>query len=126
MENVEETKETLYDRAIDLREAGKSDEAISEMERLAAQYPDYPLAHLALAVFYSKSERFAESVDEAKKACELEPENPFYFTAASSLAIRGGDRETAESALMKAQEARFAAQLKRMQEESNDPQKSGE
>ena len=118
-DHAEETKEAWYDRIIGLWEAEKAEEAVGEMERLAEQHPDYPLAHLALAVFYSRSKRYDDSMEAAKRACELESENSFYYTAASSLAIRGGHREEAENALMKAQEARFAAQLKKMREETD-------
>lgn len=51
-----------------------------------------------------------------QKACEIEQDDPFYFTAFSALAIKCGNHERAEDALMKAQEIRFASQLKKMNE----------
>lgn len=118
-----ETKESRYDRAISLRDEGKLAEALAAMEKVAADFPDYPLAHLALAVFYGNANRNDESMESIKRACELEPSNPFYFTAFSSLAIRGGRRQEAEEALMKAQEARFAAQLAKMRAEEEETNK---
>lgn len=118
--NEEITCEDWYDRAIALRDEGKIDEAIAELERLVERWPDYALAHLALAVFYERSGRPNESMDSVKRACLLETDNPFYFTAASALAIRAGRRQEAEEALMKAQEARFAESMKKMAEEKND------
>lgn len=111
------TKEARYDRAIALRDEGKIEDAVSELERLVADEPDFALAHLGLAVFYGRLERFDDSVREASRACELSPDNSFYFTALSSLAIKGGHRKEAEEALAKAQEARFAAVMKKYREE---------
>lgn len=114
-----ETKEARYDRAMLLRDVGKFAEALSDIEKLAADFPDDPLVRLALAVLYEKNHQAELSMQAVKKACELDPENPFYYTAASALAIRSGRRQEAEDALMKAQEARFAAQLKKMREEDD-------
>lgn len=120
--DLSETKEARYDRAIRLRDEGKIAEALAAVEQLVADFPDYGLARLAQAVFYEKTGQAELAMQAAAQACRLEPDNPFYYTAVSSLAIRSGRRQEAEEALMKAQEARFAAQLKKMQEENdNDP-----
>ena len=116
---MNETKEARYDQAMLLRDAGKFAEALAEIEKLTADFPDYPLARLALAVLYEKNNQTELAMQAAKKACELDPENPFYYTATSALAIRSGRRQEAEDALMKAQEARFNAQLKKMREEDD-------
>ncbi len=117
MDPKQETKEARYDQIIALRDEGKIDEALKAVEKLVADYPDYPLARLALAVFYDKKKMPDSALSAALKACELEPENSFYYTALSSLAIRSGHHKEAEDALMKAQEIRFNAQLKKIREE---------
>lgn len=111
------TKEERYDEAIAAREADDLKGAVSILERLAADEPNYALAHLGLAVFYGRMKRFDDSVREASLACELAADEPFYFTALSSLAIKGGHRKEAEEALAKAQEARFQAFMKKYREE---------
>ncbi len=120
----DKSKEARYDEAIALREKGDLKGAVSILERLTAEFPDYALAHLGLAVFYWKLERLDDSIREASKACELETEDPFYFTALSSLAIKAGHRKTAEEALAKAQEARFQAFMKKYREENPDPEEA--
>jgi len=112
-----QTKEERYDHAIACRETGDLKTAVSVLERLAEDYPDYALAHLGLAVFYWKLARLDDSIREASRACELSVDDPFYFTALSSLAIKCGHRKTAEEALAKAQEARFRAFMEKYHEE---------
>ena len=92
------------------------DEAIREIKALLEVYPDYGLAWLALAVFSLEKGDEETTLDAMQKACEIEQDDPFYFTAFSSLAIKCGNHERAEDALMKAQELRFASQLKKMNE----------
>ncbi len=123
------TKEQRYDEAIALREEGSLKGAVSILEQLTADFPDYALAHLGLAVFYWKLERPDDSIREASRACELNADDPFYFTALSSLAVKAGHRKTAEEALAKAQEARFQAFMKKYREEypeTEDTSNSGE
>ena len=69
-----------------------------------------------MAVFSQEKGDDEGTLNAMQKACELEQEDPFYFTAFSSLAIKCGNHELAEEALMKAQEARFASQLRKMNE----------
>ncbi len=116
-EESKKTKETWYDECVALyEEDGDLPQAISELQKLAEAYPEYPLARLALAVYAQKKGDETLAIESMQKACELEQNDPFYFSAFSALAIKCGDRELAEEALMKAQEARFAAQMKKMSE----------
>ncbi len=114
---AEKTKEAWYDECIDIQRAGNLDKSITELKRLTEQFPDYGLAHLALAVFYDRQGMTEEVMSEMHRACELEENDPFYYTAFSVLAIRTGRREEAEEALMKAQQARFAEEIKKYQSE---------
>ncbi|MDO4424646.1 MAG: hypothetical protein Q4D17_02635, partial [Planctomycetia bacterium] len=45
--------------------------------------------------------------NHAELVCELEPEDPFSFTAMSALAIKSGNHAAAEEALHKAQLAQL-------------------
>lgn len=113
------TKETWYDECVALQQEGELAQAIAELRKLVAVYPDYPLAQLALAVFLQEKGDESGALDAMQTACELEQTDPFYFTAFSALAIKCGDHEKAEEALGKAMEARLEAQLKKMNELRN-------
>ncbi|MDD3587552.1 MAG: scaffolding protein [Thermoguttaceae bacterium] len=120
---TEKTKESWYDECIALKQEERLGEAIAELRKLIQAYPDFGLAHLALAVYLEKEGNADECLQEVTKACELETGNSFYFTALSSLAIKQGNRQAAEEALMKAQELRFAAILKEEQDEKDSQNK---
>ena len=110
------SKEEWYDECVALQQNGELAQAISELKKMLAVYPDYALGYLALAVFSQDIGDDQATLEAMEKACDLEQDDPFYFTAFSSLAIKCGNHELAEEALMKAQEARFAAQLRKMNE----------
>ena len=111
-----ETKESRYDEAIALKETGDQDGAIRQLEAICADFPDYALPHAALSMLYSKQEKFADSLRHAAAVCELEPEDPFSFTAMSILARQSGDKAAAEEALAKAQEAQMNYHRKMMEQ----------
>ncbi|MBR6387812.1 MAG: hypothetical protein IKS14_06120 [Thermoguttaceae bacterium] len=110
------TKEEWYDQCVALQQDGELGRAVAELKKMLEVYPDYALGYLALAVFSQEKGDDEGTLNAMQKACELEQEDPFYFTAFSSLAIKCGNHELAEEALMKAQEARFASQLRKMNE----------
>ena len=64
------TETELYDEAIELKEAGKLDEAVGKLEALVAAHPDFALAYAGLSVFYGKLGRHEEAVVQARKVCE--------------------------------------------------------
>ena len=73
----------LYDEADQLKEAGKLEEAITKLEELLVEHADYVLAHSALGVIYGKVGRHEDAIRHAARVCELEPNDPFSFTAMS-------------------------------------------
>jgi len=101
--------EREYDEAIALQEAGKLEEAVGKLEALVDQAPDYALAHAGLSVFYSKMNRHDEAVVEARKVCELDPEDPFSFMAMSLICQKAGRLAEAELALNEAMERQWSA-----------------
>jgi predicted Zn-dependent protease len=103
------TVDQLYDEAIDLQQAGKLDEAIGKLESLVAEHPEYALAHSALSVFYGKLGRTDESLEQAKKVCELDPDDPFSFMALSLTCQKAGRLAEAEEALGISMEKQWAA-----------------
>ncbi len=73
----------MYDEADRLKDEGKNDEAINQLTTVLAEDANYVLAHLALAVLYGRVNNHEEAVSHAQKACELEPEEAFNYTAMS-------------------------------------------
>ncbi|HEY2880926.1 MAG TPA: tetratricopeptide repeat protein, partial [Pirellulales bacterium] len=64
--------------------------------------PSYALAHSALAVVLQKLGQHEEAIEHARRACELEPNDPFSFTALSVTFQRAGKIPEAEEAMARA------------------------
>ena len=77
------TAAELYDEADQLKEDGKLEEAITKLEELLAEHAGYALAHSALGVLCGKVGRHEDAVRHAVRVGELEPNDPFSFTAMS-------------------------------------------
>jgi tetratricopeptide (TPR) repeat protein len=73
----------LYDEADKLKDAGKLEEAAGKLDEALAADSKYALAHSALAVVLQKLGRHEDAIRHAQQVCELEPEDPFSFTAMS-------------------------------------------
>jgi tetratricopeptide (TPR) repeat protein len=73
----------LYDQADKLKDEGKIEESATKLKEALAADPSYALAHSALAVVLQKLGKHDEAIDHARRACELEPNDPFSFTALS-------------------------------------------
>ena len=92
----------LYDEADKLKDAGKLDEAAAKLNELLAADPDYTLAHSALAVIYTRLKKHDEAIRHAIRVCELDPNDPFSFTALSVTFQRAGRIPEAEEAMARA------------------------
>ena len=79
MANVDE----LYAEGEKLKDEGQYQEAAEKFEQVLAEDESYALAHFALAVVYGKLNRHEDAVRHGQRACELEPDDPFSFTAMS-------------------------------------------
>lgn len=73
----------LYDQADKLKDEGKLEEAVAKYEESLAADPGYSLAHSALAIACQKLGRHEDAINHARRVCELEPHDPFSFTALS-------------------------------------------
>ena len=73
----------LYDEADKLKDAGNLDDAVGKLNEALTADPNYALAHSALAVVLQRLGRHDEAIQHAQKVCELEPDDPFSFTALS-------------------------------------------
>lgn len=96
------TREELYDEADKLKDAGQNDEAVAKLQEALALDPAYALAHSALAVVLTRLKRHEEAIAHAKTVCELEPKDPFSFTALSVTCQRAGKIMEAEDAMARA------------------------
>ena len=73
----------LYSEAEKLKDEGKLDEAARKFEELLAIDKDFALAHFALAVVYGKLGDHDKAVKHGELAAELDPDDPFSYTALS-------------------------------------------
>jgi Flp pilus assembly protein TadD len=93
------TREERYEAAEALKNAGDLAAAVAALEVVVAADPDYALAHSALAAWCTRLERHDEAIRHARRVCELEPNDPFSYTALSVACMRGGRIAEAEDAL---------------------------
>jgi Flp pilus assembly protein TadD len=96
------TNDELYDQADALREAGNLAEAVAKFEEILRNDDKYALAHSALAVVLTKLGQHEEAVKHAQRVCELEPNDPFSFSALSVTCQRAGKILEAEEAMARA------------------------
>ena len=100
-----------YDACIELQRAGKINESIEGLRKMTADFPDFALAYNALAAFYKKANNVDAAIENMKRYCALEPNDPFGFSVLSAYCIGAGRRTEAEDALAHASELRFKAQF---------------
>jgi Flp pilus assembly protein TadD len=93
------SREARYEAAEALKNQGNLAEAVAALEAVVADHPDFALAHSALAAWCTRLERHEEAVKHARRVCELEPKDPFSYTALSVACMRGGRIAEAEDAL---------------------------
>lgn len=72
-----------YNEAEKLKDSGNIDAAIEKWELLVSEHPEHVLTHLALAKLYTQTGQHEKAVEHGKKACELEPNEWFNYTALS-------------------------------------------
>ena len=73
----------LYNDADKLKDQGKLEESVAKLQEALEVDPTYALAHSGLAVLMQKLGLHEEAIEHAQKVCELEPKDPFSFTALS-------------------------------------------
>lgn len=73
----------LYDEADRLKAEGNLDGAVEKLTEALSLDESYALAHSALAVVLQRLGRHDEAIAHAKRVTELEPTDPFSFTALS-------------------------------------------
>ena len=94
-----DSRDERYAAAERLKDAGDLASAVAAVEQLVGDHPDFALAHSALAAWCTRLERHQDAVRHARRVCELEPRDPFSYTALSVACMRAGLIAEAEDAL---------------------------
>lgn len=102
---------SLYAESEDLKDQGKLDDAIAKLQECLAQDPDHVLSHLALAVIYGRVDQHDKACSHGEKACELEPEEAFNFTALSVTYQRAWQGTQLQAYITKAEDAMAKAHM---------------
>ncbi len=72
-----------YNEAEKLKDAGKNDEAVALLQEILQEDPNHVLTHLTLGRIYTLQGKYEQAILHGQKACELEPQEPFNYTAMS-------------------------------------------
>ncbi|MGI9177296.1 MAG: tetratricopeptide repeat protein [Pirellulales bacterium] len=92
-------RDERYAAAEKLKDGGDLAGAVSLLEAVVAEDADFALAHSALAAWCTRLERHPDAVRHARRVVELEPRDPFSYTALSVACMRAGLIPEAEDAL---------------------------
>lgn len=103
------TEHELYAEGEKLKDDGKIQEAHEKFLQALEVDETFALAHLALAVTYGKLGDHEKAITHGERACALDPQDPFSFTAMSVTYVRamtetqdGQYKEKAEEAMARA------------------------
>ena len=100
-----------YNEVEKLIDEEKYPEAIEGLTAIVEEDDSYVLAHLALARVYTKTGQHDEAIQHGEKACELEPDDPFNFTAMSVTYQRAWAGTQDQQYIAKAEDAMAKAQM---------------
>ena len=100
-----------YNEVEKLIDDEKFDEAITGLNEIVAEDSSFVLGHLALARVYTKTGQHAEAISHGEKACELEPDESFNFTALSVTYQRAWAGTQDQTYIQKAEDAMAKAQM---------------
>ena len=89
----------------------KYDEAVPGLTAIVEADDTFVLAHLALAKVYTQTGQHDLAISHAEKACELEPNDPFNFTALSVTFQRAWAGTQQDEYIGKAEEAMAKARM---------------
>lgn len=103
------TREELYRTADGLKDQGLLVEAVATLQEALTLDATYSLAHSALAVLYGKLGQHEAAIRHGLKVVEIEPNDPFSYTAMSVTYVRAGKIPEAEDYKARAQMAQGRA-----------------
>ncbi len=96
------TSHELYAEAEKLKDSGQNQPAVDKLQELLAHDEKYVLAHAALAVLYTRLKQHDLAIKHASTVCQLEPNDPFNYSALSVTYQRAGKIPEAEDAMARA------------------------
>ncbi len=102
---------TLYAEADQLKLDGDLEGAISKLQEVLAIDDSHVLSHLALAVVYGRVGKHELACQHGEKACQIEPEEPFNFTAMSVTYQRAWQGTQVQDYIAKAEDAMARAHM---------------
>jgi len=89
----------------------KFEEAIAGLTGIVADDESFVLAHLALARVYTKTGQHDLAIQHAEKACQIEPDDSFNYTAMSVTYQRAWAGTQDQQYITKAEDAMAKAQM---------------
>ena len=105
-----------YSEVEKLIDAEQFEPAVEGLVAIVQEDDQFVLAHLALARVYTKLGRHDVAVQHGEKACELEPNDPFNFTAMSVTYQRAWAGTQDQQFITKAEDAMARAQMLQSQQ----------
>lgn len=101
----------LYKEHEQLKAEGKLEEALAKLEEALTADDKYVMGHLGMAVLLGRMGNHDLAVQHGERACELEPTEPFNFTAMSVTYQRAYAGTGDMSYIQKAEEAMAKAHM---------------
>ena len=89
----------------------KYEDAIAGLNEIVAEDETFVLAHLALGRVYTKTGQHDLAIKHSEKACEVEPNDPFNFTALSVTYQRAWAGTQDQQYITKAEDAMAKAHM---------------
>lgn len=97
--------QTLYERAVASMAAGDTIDAELRFQEFLLQYPDYPGAHVNLAIIFAGRDDFQAAENSLTDALIIDPRHPVALNQLGMLQRQQGKFQEAETAYVKALEA---------------------
>jgi Flp pilus assembly protein TadD len=101
----------LYQLSEQQKAEGKLHEAINTLNQILATDESHVLSHLSLAVLCGRVGQHEQAVQHARRACELDPQDAFNFTALSVTCQRAWQGTQQSHYIQLAEEAMARAHL---------------
>lgn len=105
-----------YNEVEKLIDQEQFEDAIKGLTEIVGEDETFVLGHLALARVYTKTGQHAEAIQHGEKACEIEPQESFNFTALSVTYQRAWAGTQEQGYIQKAEDAMAKAQMLQAQQ----------
>jgi tetratricopeptide (TPR) repeat protein len=103
--------DAAYREADKLKSAGKHQEAVEKLLEILKADPSFSMAHFGLAVCYGKLGNHDAAVKHGETAVQLDPQDPFGYTALSVTYLRAFDGTQDRKYIALAEEAKARGQM---------------